>query len=127
MAQLPKTDGVEPGDDSGYELITEGSYKLKIIKFKERVSQKGNNWLKIWFKAEGFPGFVWGDISLKPEKLRKLKELKVALGLPDSEIDMDSLIGREVWGHCFDDGGYASVDKYSDSEAGLESEDDLPF
>lgn len=126
MPRLPNTDGVEPGNDSGYDQITEGAYKLKIVKFKEQASKEG--WLKIWFRAEGFRGYVWGDISLKPEKLRKLKELKVALGLPDSEIDMDSLIGREVWGHCFDDNGYASVDKYSDTEAGLASaDDDLPF
>jgi hypothetical protein len=127
MPQLPDTSNAEPGDDNSFEPITEGSYKLKIVKFKQRTTKKNTIWLKVWFKTDGFPGFIWGDISLNPDKLRKLKEFKLALGLSDSPIDMDELVGRELWGHCCDDGGYASVDRYSDTEQGLESDDDLPF
>ena len=132
MEQLPDTSGTTAGDDYGFDPITEGNYLLKITKCKTRISKSGKPWLKIWFKSESFPGYAWGDISLSPEKLKKLKQLKVAIGLGDAQTDTEALVGRQVWGHCKDDEGFASVDKYADTKEGLEAiedeiDDDLPF
>ena len=129
MSQLPDTSGTTAGDDYGFDPIKEGSYLLTVEKYKTRLSKNDKPWLKIWFKAEGVSGYVWGDISLSPDKLKKLKQLKEAIGLPDGPTDTEMLIGKQVWGHCIDDNGFATVDKYAKSQDELEkmNDDNLPF
>ena len=133
---MPNTNGVEPSNEDKFNEIEPGWYQVKIEKHKERISAKGNAWLKLWLKSNGFKGYAWLDVSLNPKNLGKLKLLKDCLGLPDNTEDPDALIDGEIWAYCFTDAdGYGSVSKIAnlkEKPPALEGEkifenDDLPF
>jgi hypothetical protein len=111
---MPDTTGTKPSNDD-FGKIKDGWYQVKIDKYKERVSQKGNKWLKLWLISLSYSGFAWIDVSLKPDKLGRLKLLKDCLGLTDNESDFEKLLGGKFWAYCFtDDGGYGSASKIAD-------------
>ena len=107
--EMPDTTGVEPQD---FQPIEEGWYKLKIEKYKEKTSREGNKYLKIWFRTDNFPGYIWGNLSYKKSSLGRLKIFKEAIGMADNETDLAGYEDVELWGYCVDDGGYATVNDY---------------
>lgn len=109
---LPNTTGVKPGDD--FAPIEEGWYSVYIKKGAVKTSQKGTQYIKFWFGADtGYDGTIWGDVSLNLKKLGKLKELRDACGVPDTDKHLESFSGKTCWAYCVDDNGYAKATKYA--------------
>ena len=49
----------EDHKDSGYELIPEGRYRVKIEEAKEQVSKSGKEMVRLKLKVNGYSSFIW--------------------------------------------------------------------
>jgi hypothetical protein len=97
MTFLPDTTGEELGAD--YEIIPPGKYPVKIVQSEITTTKSGHLWFKvellIW-KGELagrklFDGFLLSHDNEKAAQigLRKLRSIKVAVGKPEAEDDVE--------------------------------------
>jgi hypothetical protein len=89
---LPDTSNVP---DSNYETLPAGWYTVTLTDTEEKTSKNGKDYLNVEFRTmEEKP--IWDKCFYNEEALWKLKSLKKAIGMADTETHIESYHGVKL-------------------------------
>lgn len=85
-------------EESNYESIPVGEYRLRIAKAEKTVSQSGKDMIKLEFDVSGTTRKLWHYIVFLPDypeiTNRNLTQLFDSFGIEDEKFNVESWIGK---------------------------------